>query len=172
MVKKIETKLKTVKHAKKPQVTHKVAAHHAKVEELKVVKKTPKNLGYIFAVGRRKSAIARVRLFDAGKGEIIVNNKSLDQYFPGFEYQYIVLAPLKALGLADKFNLSIKVVGGGKKGQADATRLGIARALLIHNPDWRATFKPLGYLTRDSRVKERKKPGLKKARRAPQWQKR
>ncbi len=171
MPKKAETKSKVVKHSKKP-VAKKDTILEVIVPEVNPVKKAVKNLGYIFAVGRRKSAIARVRLFDGGKGDFIVNNKTLEQYFPDFEYQYIILSPLKALGVAEKFNISVKVHGGGKKGQSEATRLGITRALLIHNPDFRSTFKPLGYLTRDSRVKERKKPGLKKARRAPQWQKR
>jgi small subunit ribosomal protein S9 len=172
MVKKTEHKPKTIKHAKKT-VTHKATVkHEEKVQQEKSVKKLDKNLGYIFAVGRRKSAIARVRLFDGGKGDVVVNNKTMAQYFPSFEYQLLVLSPLKAVGMADKFNLSVRVLGGGKNGQAEATRLGVARALIIHNPDWRATLKPFGYLTRDARVKERKKPGLKKARRAPQWQKR
>lgn len=175
MVKKTETKIKTTKHHKKSVLHKKSVAHAAKpvkLEEQVTVKKSARSLGYIFAVGRRKEAVARVRLFDDGQGEFIVNNKSLPQYFSSFEHQLIVMASLKVLGVADKFNVSVKVQGGGKNGQAEAIRLGISRALLIHNPEWRPALKPYGFLTRDARVKERKKPGLKKARRAPQWQKR
>lgn len=123
------------------------------------------------AVGRRKTASARVRIA-AGKGVITVNGKELAAYFPYFEQQELILAPLKALAKEKDLDFSVKVAGGGTKGQAVAVQHGIARALVIWNEDFRKTLKTLGFLTRDPRVKERKKFGLKKARRAPQWSKR
>lgn len=122
-------------------------------------------------VGRRKSARARVRL-SKGQGTITVNGKDVKVYFPYFENQVMIAAPLKALAKDKDFDITVKVVGGGNRGQAVAVQLGIARALVAWNEDWRKTLKTLGYLTRDARVKERKKPGLKRARRAPQWSKR
>lgn len=126
---------------------------------------------HLKAVGRRKSAAARVRL-NKGSGKIIVNNKTYQEYFPFFEWQELVQAPLKTVGRDKDFDISVKVQGGGKKGQAVAVQHGIARALVRENEDLRKTLKTTGYLTRDARVKERKKPGLKRARRAPQWSKR
>ncbi len=123
------------------------------------------------AVGRRKSASARVRL-EKGKGTVTVNGQPLEKYFPYFEWQETVLAPLKALGKDKDLDVSAKVAGGGKKGQATSVQLGLSRALVLWNEEFKKTLKALGLLTRDARVKERKKPGLKKARRAPQWSKR
>jgi small subunit ribosomal protein S9 len=123
------------------------------------------------AVGRRKAASARVKV-DKGSGVIVVNGKPMAQYFPYFEQQEVILAPLKALAKDKDLDFSVKVAGGGSKGQAIAVQLGIARALLKWNEDFKKTLKTLGFLTRDPRIKERKKPGLKKARRAPQWSKR
>lgn len=123
------------------------------------------------AVGRRKSAAARVRV-TKGTGVITVNGKKMQEYFPNFVEQDTVTAPLKALGKEKDLDFSVKVVGGGKKGQAVAVQLGIARTLVVWNEDFGKTLKSLGLLTRDARVKERKKPGLKRARRAPQWSKR
>lgn len=123
------------------------------------------------AVGRRKTAAARVRL-KPGAGEIIINSKPLREYLPYFEWQNIVMAPLAAVNKEKTFDISVKIVGGGKKGQAVSIQLGIARALVAWNEDLKKTLKTQGYLTRDARVKERKKPGLKRARRAPQWSKR
>jgi len=125
----------------------------------------------IRAVGRRKTAAARVRL-TPGKGEIVINGKPFAEYFPFFEWQEIIKAPLKAVGKEKTFDVSVKVNGGGLKGQATSVQHGIARALVLWNEELRKTLKTQGYLTRDARVKERKKPGLKKARRAPQWSKR
>ena len=127
---------------------------------------------YFYAVGRRKRAIAQVRLYPEGKGEVIVNDKKLEEHLPIDVLQESVMLPLKSVGMSETADVTVKTHGGGIRGQADAIRLGIARALLIINPDYRATLKPLGLLTRDSRKKERKKFGLKKARRAPQWSKR
>jgi len=123
------------------------------------------------AVGRRKAAVARVRV-DKGTGKIVVNGKPMEQYFSHFTMQTTILAPLKALGKEKDLDFSIKVVGGGMKGQSVAVQHGIARALVIWNEDFKKTLKSLGLLSRDARVKERKKFGLKKARRAPQWSKR
>lgn len=133
----------------------------------KINKKTDENR----AVGRRKSAIARVKL-SAGSGKIVVNGLPVEKYFPFFEMLEIVSAPLKTLGKEKDYDISVKVLGGGKQGQAVAVRLGIARSLIAWNPEFRKTLKTQGFLTRDARVKERKKPGLKRARLAPQWSKR
>lgn len=127
---------------------------------------------YWYGLGRRKCAIARVRVFKKGKGKIIVNDKDCDSYFPHYALRDMVRVPLVAVGKADAFDVSAKVQGGGLRGQAEAVRLGIARALLKYDEALRPTLKPLHVLTRDPRVKERKKPGLRKARRAPQWAKR
>ena len=124
-----------------------------------------------YAVGRRKSAIARVRLLSGEKG-IVVNEKDFRVYFPSFEFQKVVEAPLKTVGLDGTFGVSVKVIGGGSRGQAEAVRHGIARAVVLFNEDYRKTMRSEGFLTRDPRVKERKKPGLKRARRAPQFSKR
>ncbi len=123
------------------------------------------------SVGRRKTAAARVRLIP-GSGKITVNGKDFKVYFPYFEWQNIVMAPLVAVGKEKIFDVSVKIVGGGQKGQAVSIQLGIARALVKWNEDLKKSLKTQGYLTRDARVKERKKPGLKRARRAPQWSKR
>lgn len=122
------------------------------------------------AVGRRKSASARVRIAK-GEGKITVNGKDFKEYFT-VNLQQVVLESLKAVGKEKDLDFSVKVAGGGSKGQADAVRHGISRALVKWNEEFRKTLKSQGYLKRDARVKERKKPGLKKARRAPQWSKR
>ncbi len=126
---------------------------------------------YFRAVGRRKEAIARVRI-SQGSGLFVVNEKQVEHYFPSFVLLQTVQAPLVQTNLKDSIDVSVKVEGGGFRGQADAVRHGVARALLLMNPDFRKTLRSLGYLTRDPRVKERKKPGLKRARRAPQFSKR
>lgn len=127
---------------------------------------------YIYARGRRKTAVARVRLFPKGKGNIIINGKNLKDYFPYFAMRQTVLSPLQAVGKEKDVDISIKVHGGGTRSQSEAILHGISRALVSLNNDLKKTLKPLGFLTRDPRTKERKKPGLKRARRAPQWQKR
>jgi len=121
--------------------------------------------------GRRKKSIARVRLVN-GNGSITVNGKTLDEYFGVETLKVIVKQPLVATNTLDKFDIVAKVTGGGISGQAGAVRHGIARALLQANTEYRPTLKVNGFLTRDSRMKERKKYGLKKARRAPQFSKR
>lgn len=127
---------------------------------------------WIGAVGRRKTSIARVRLIKNGKGAITVNGRALDKYFGTQELRNTVKHPLTMVGLESGVDLSASVKGGGIRGQAEAVRLGLCRTLIILNPAYRKTLKKLGYLTRDPRAKERKKFGLKKARRAPQWSKR
>lgn len=127
---------------------------------------------YIYAVGRRKSATAQVRIYKKGEGEITINEKKLQDYFKTTNLQNIIYAPFKLVGQGEKLKVWAKVVGGGKVGQAEAIRHGISRALLEINPNFRKPLRKQGFLTRDSRVKERKKPGLKRARRAPQWSKR
>jgi len=126
---------------------------------------------YTYAVGKRKSASATIRAYN-GKGEIIVNEKTLSDYFNNKILEDIVISPLNLLNVTNKYKISIKVKGGGKKGQAEAIKLGIARALVKIDESNRKTLKTKNFLTRDPRVKERKKPGLKRARKAPQWSKR
>lgn len=127
---------------------------------------------YIYAVGRRKTASAQVRLYKKGEGEITINDKKLEDYFITKDLQGIIHSPMKIVGQGDKLKVWVKVVGGGKVGQAEAIRHGISRALLEINPNFKKPLRKQGFLTRDSRKKERKKPGLKRARRAPQWSKR
>jgi small subunit ribosomal protein S9 len=125
---------------------------------------------YLEAVGRRKTAVARVRITPASKTAVTVNDGEFEKYFPTQELRRTVLS---AFGeVSDKFNVSAKLVGGGVSAQAEALRLGISRALLIHDPELRTKLKEKGFLKRDPRAKERRKFGLKKARKAPQWSKR
>ena len=125
------------------------------------------------AVGKRKSAVARVRLSAKIKDKaVIINGKKLNEYFNYTVWQKTVLAPFEVLGLQGQYGVSIKVQGGGPQGQAEAIRHGISRILVNLDDTYRKPLKAHGFLTRDPRVKERKKPGLKRARRAPQWQKR
>ena len=124
-----------------------------------------------YGTGRRKSSVARVYL-KPGKGQITINKRDIDEYFGQETLKVILRQPLVTTDTADKFDVSIFVKGGGFTGQAGACRHGIARALLEADPDYRAALKSAGYLTRDPRMKERKKYGLKAARRAPQFSKR
>jgi small subunit ribosomal protein S9 len=127
---------------------------------------------YIGAVGRRKTATARVRITPASKFSILINNREFDAYFPTAELRRTVKAAFEEVELADKFSVTAMVKGGGISSQAEAIRHGIARALIIHNADLRTKLKVKGFLKRDPRAKERRKFGLKKARKAPQWSKR
>ena len=126
---------------------------------------------YVEAVGRRKTAVARVRL-TSGKGLATVNEKNIKDYFPAERLSRTAVAPLEELKSADKFNLSVHVHGGGIAAQAEAIRHGVARALSLSDPESKKRLRHAGFLTRDPRMVERKKYGLKKARRAPQWAKR
>ncbi|MGI6213690.1 MAG: 30S ribosomal protein S9 [Christensenellales bacterium] len=136
-----------------------------------MVKKTKKKIQY-WGTGRRKTAIARVRLLPEGEGVIIINKKSIDEYFDLDSLKYIVHQPLTLTNTASKYDVLVNVVGGGTTGQAGAIRHGIARALEVADPSLRAQLKDAGFLTRDPRMKERKKYGLHKARKAPQFSKR
>jgi small subunit ribosomal protein S9 len=174
---------KTVKkpaaEAEKPKAKKEI---EAKPEQLKALEKidheeavtsqAAKGGSFIPTVGRRKTSIARVRLIKNGKGEITVNGKPFDKYFTTYDLRDQVTSPLKITGQETAVDVSVKAEGGGIRGQAEATRLGLSRALILLNPTFRTTLKKLGYLTRDSRKRERKKFGLKSARRAPQWSKR
>ena len=124
-----------------------------------------------YGTGRRKEAVARVFL-RPGNGKVTVNGQDFNEYFQGLVRAVAALEPLRAVDALGRFDAYITVRGGGKSGQIDAIKLGIARALVQYNPDYRAKLKPLGFLTRDARVVERKKYGKHKARRAPQHSKR
>ena len=128
---------------------------------------------YVYGVGRRKTAVDQVRLYKA-KGEPIhiANGKTVREYFGTQALEDNALSPLKVVGLEGEMMASLLVRGGGKNGQSDAAKLGVARALLVHDPLLRPVLKAQGLLTRDARSVERKKPGLKKARKSPQWSKR
>lgn len=126
---------------------------------------------YHYGLGRHKRAVARVRL-RSDAAEHTVNGLSLETYLPTIALQQAALLPLVVTSQLDTFQLEVAVSGGGKRGQAQAIRLGIARALVAANAEWHKQLKSAGLLTRDARVKERKKPGLKRARRAPQFSKR
>ncbi|GMQ94973.1 MAG: 30S ribosomal protein S9 [Patescibacteria group bacterium] len=154
---------------KKTSITKTVA------KRKKAVKKTSKPSPvsrYIEAVGRRKTAVARVRITEATKTNFVINDKDLHSYFPTDELRSIVRDALSKSKVSTKFNVSGLVKGGGIHAQAQAMRHGIARALVSHDKEIRGKIKKLGFLKRDPRVKERKKPGLKKARKAAQWSKR
>ena len=125
-----------------------------------------------WGTGRRKKAIARVRLIPGGNGTIVINDRALEDYFPQGTLQYIVKQPIVLLNVESKYDIIVNVIGGGYTGQAGAIRLGVARALLEAEENSRPELKKAGFLTRDPRAKERKKYGLKKARRAPQFSKR
>ena len=128
---------------------------------------------YYEAVGRRKTATARVRLYLAGESaEIVVNGKQMADFFPRIQDQNALLDPLRAVDSEGRFNVSVLVKGGGITGQAGAARQGLARALSVFDANLRPPLKKRGYLERDARAKERKKPGLKRARKAPQYTKR
>ena len=134
-------------------------------------KKTKKKVQF-WGTGRRKKAIARVRLIPDGSGAITINKRSLDEYFGLDTLKLIVRQPLELTGSSAKYDIIVNVHGGGFTGQAGAIRHGISRALVLADEDTKAALKKAGFLTRDPRAKERKKYGLKKARRAPQLSKR
>lgn len=153
--------------------TIKKAKPHAKKETAAVHKEKPaKEPSYYEAVGRRKTSIARVRLFTQGDKVFLVNEKETVKYFPTIELQDIIKSPLDRMGCLDTFRVISMVKGGGIHSQAEAIRHGISRALVLFNADFRKRLKTAGFLTRDPRMRERKKFGLKRARRAPQWAKR
>ena len=127
---------------------------------------------YFYGTGRRKSSVARVRVYENGTGSIIINGRDINDYFGLETLKLIVNQPLISTDMVGKVDIVVTVCGGGVSGQAGAIRHGLSRALLGLNPEYRATLKAAGFLTRDPRMKERKKYGLKAARRAPQFSKR
>jgi small subunit ribosomal protein S9 len=127
--------------------------------------------GHALGTGRRKEAVARVRIMP-GTGAFLINGRTLEVYFPNKVHQQLINEPLVTLGADGQFDIVARITGGGVTGQAGALRLGIARALILVDPSSRPALKRLGFLTRDARIKERKKAGLKKARKAPQYSKR
>ncbi|MEK7460873.1 MAG: 30S ribosomal protein S9 [Patescibacteria group bacterium] len=129
------------------------------------VKPKSRALRYIYGTGRRKTSVARVRIHPGGNGALLINDKEMPS-------DSLIFAPFELVGEAGKWNVTVKVRGGGKESQREAMRLGVARALLTINGEWRQALKKANFLRRDPREKERKKPGLKRARRAPQWAKR
>ena len=134
-------------------------------------KKAVKASVYIEATGRRKTSVARVRYFAKSEGGVIINGKKLNEYFPTDELRAIVESPMKKAKI-EKYEITVRLSGGGIHSQAEAARHGISRALIGSSPELKGELKPLGFLTRDPRMKERRKFGLKKARKAPQWSKR
>ncbi|MGB8343815.1 MAG: 30S ribosomal protein S9 [Ktedonobacteraceae bacterium] len=128
---------------------------------------------YYYGMGRRKTSVARVRLYPNGDGSVTINGKSAEAYFGTRpSVASTMIAPLRLFDLDNAYTITIRVLGGGVSGQAGAIRHAMARALLNVNAEWRGQLRKAGYLTRDARMKERKKPGLKRARKAPQYTKR
>lgn len=175
-VKAVKKPVKTIKKAtpkkkqvKPVEVAVKEVVVSAPVEEATV---NAKKSEYLFGLGRRKTAIARVRVYKKGEGKVTINEKDLKIYCPTADLQGKVLSALEVVGQTDKLDIAAKVSGGGRVAQAEAIRHGMSRALLLLNPNFKKPLKKAGYLTRDPRQKERKKPGLKRARKAPQWTKR
>lgn len=167
--KKTATKA-TAKEAVEPEViaTPEITQEEVKIETPIFVPVAGKNF---YAVGRRKTSVAQV-IITAGKAEYTVNKGAFEKHFPTPELRHIATNAMSAIGLEKYLNFKAKVSGGGIHSQAEALRHGITRALILMNPESRRTLKKLGFLTRDPRVKERKKPGLHRARRAPQFSKR
>ncbi len=162
--KKIVKKVSAVKPVKK-------TVKAVKIEKPEIIE--GKMAGeYLEAVGRRKTSIARVRIYAKGEKKVMVNGKTLAQYFPASMMQKKIMDPLEKMNVLDKFGITILVKGGGLNSQSEAIRHGISRTLVKFNADFRKRLKRAGFLTRDSRERERKKFGLKRARRAPQWSKR
>lgn len=190
ITKKAAPKTAKVKAEKKPKIEKpkKVAAPKVvekevtpmiavqeKVDTVDKAVKTEKLEKYFYAVGRRKTSVAQVRLFEnekATEADLLINGKKMKEYFPVASMQSNLLSPLRTVGMLGKFRMTVLVRGGGVTGQVEAVRLGIARALVKYDEKLKKSLKDVGLMTRDSREVERKKPGLKKARRAPQWAKR
>lgn len=166
-----------VKKERKPKapVTEEVMETVAVAEpEAEILKEdgAERKPGFLQAVGRRKESVARVKVIKNGAGKVTVNGKDIKEYFGNDLLVDAALGAMTSVSQLNKLDISAKVSGGGKQGQAEAMRLGTARALLQLNPIFKKNLRKAGFLTRDPRMKERKKFGLKKARRAPQWAKR
>jgi len=157
----------------KPVLTPvKPEAEETTLQDFVIPEKDLKTNKYYEAIGRRKTAVARVRFYTRGDKDFLINNKPYQKYFPHLELQEIAVASLKKMNCPDKFRIVAKVRGGGFKAQAEAIRHATARVLVGFNSNFRKRLRKAGYLTRDPRMRERKKFGLKRARRAPQWAKR
>ncbi len=165
-----KTEKKVKKTIKKIVKKEPIKKEPIKKESVKKVEE--ESTRYFEAVGRRKTSLARIRLFTQGEKTHIVNEKPYKEYFSTFELQQIAVDSLKKMKGFERFGVTAKVRGGGIHSQAEAVRHGISRALVEFNPDFRKRLRKAGFLTRDPRARERKKPGLKRARRAPQWSKR
>jgi small subunit ribosomal protein S9 len=165
-----EIKIAPLKHEEHASAATHPAAHVAAVPHTVAAHKPAGKGRYTEAVGRRKTAIARVRIF-AGNGKIMVNGKDIKAYFTLPRLVADAKSPLEQLKLSE-YDVTVMVSGGGIHAQAGAVRLGISRAIIAKSPDWKPRLRTMGFLTRDSRMVERKKYGLRKARRAPQWAKR
>lgn len=163
-------KKKTVSSIKKDSIKKPKADKKTVVD--KTEEKDSKLPRYFRAVGRRKTSVAVVKIFTQGGKELLINNKPYKEYFPTLELQQIMLSPLEKMNCIDKFKIAVNLKGGGMHSQAEALRHGLSRALILFNQTFRKRLKKAGYLTRDPRMRERKKFGLKRARRAPQWSKR
>ncbi len=134
--------------------------------------KTTTTSRYFEAVGRRKTSVARVRITEADKTTMVINDQDYTEFLKTEELQHVAMEALTKSNIPVKFMITVKVLGGGVHSQAEAIRLGVARALIINDPELRKTLKDFGFLMRDPRAKERRKFGLKKARKSPQWSKR
>lgn len=165
-----ETKTKAAPKAVKAVAADKEVAEKKAVKAAHPAKATSGK--YIEAVGRRKTSTARVRISEASKESFVVNDKEVPVYFPTAELQMIVNSAVPKSKVLGKFAVSVHVIGGGIHSQAEAVRHGLSRALVAFDAESRTRLKKLGYLKRDPRMKERRKFGLKKARKAPQWSKR
>jgi len=152
--------------------TKKTEKKEVKKEVKKEIEKTKEKDKYLEAIGKRKTAVARVRIFTHGERAFLVNQKPLEKYFSIVDLQRTAQSSLDKMKCLDKFRVETLVKGGGLSSQAEAIRHGTARALTLFNLDFKKRLRRAGFLTRDSRIRERKKFGLKRARRAPQWQKR
>ena len=171
-IKKIKTETEEEPKVPAVEATPLLAEEIGDEEISREIAKAGKSDRYFEAVGRRKTAVARVRICTKGEKEFLVNDKSYRQYFPLAEDQETATASMKKMNCLDKFRVTAKVRGGGRSAQAEAVRHGTARALVDFNNNFRKRLRKAGFLTRDPRMRERKKFGLKRARRAPQWQKR
>lgn len=151
--------------------TKKVAEKEEKPKKAKTEAKDAKR--YFYAVGKRKEAVAQVRIYPSDKGsEFSVNDRKAEEYFPVARFLEAAKAPIVLTGNDGKFDVTVHVRGGGVSAQSEAVRLGVARALVKSDEEMRKSLRDLGFLTRDARIVERKKAGLKKARKSPQWAKR
>ena len=157
--------------APRPAPAHKPVAHATHPHPTPAAQTTAPKVRYTEATGRRKTAVARVRIM-AGTGKVVVNGKEPKDYFTLSRLVAAAIAPLTELQLGKNFDVSVHVSGGGISAQAEAIRHGIAQAIVLTDVAWKPRLRAMGYMTRDSRMVERKKYGLKKARRAPQWAKR